>query len=74
MQALYKEQKASNAVHLFLYFNVLSCRFTIIAFSLDISFWVVMQHTSPLGNGGKREDYLYRIDIRNALSWLFAMC
>ena len=74
MQAPYKEQKASYVVHLSLYFNVLSFFFIIIEFSLDISFRVVMQHTSPLGNGGKREDYLYRIDIRNALSWLFAMC
>ena len=68
MQAPYKEQKASNAVHLFLYFNVLSCRFTIVAFSLDISFWVVMQPTSPLKKGRWRGDYLCRTDIRNALS------
>ena len=74
MQALYKEQKASNAVHLFLYFNVLSFSFTIIEFPLDISFWVVMQYTSPLGKGRKRGDYLCRTNIRNALSWLFAVC
>jgi len=74
MQAPYKEQKASNAVHLSLYWNVLSFSFTIIEFSLDISFRVVMQHTSPLGSGGKRGDYLCRGGIRNALSWLFAVC
>jgi len=38
MQASYKEQKASNTVHLFLYWNVLSFSFTTVAFSLDISF------------------------------------
>ena len=45
MQAPYKEQKTSNAVHLPLYWNVLSFSFTIIECSLDISFWVAMQHT-----------------------------
>ena len=45
MQAPYKEQKASNAVHLPLYWNVLSFSFTIIEFFLDISFWVAMQYT-----------------------------
>jgi len=63
MKALYKEQKASNAVHLPLYWNGLSFSFTTIEFSLDISFWVVMQHTSPLEKGRKRGDYLYRTDI-----------
>lgn len=53
MQAPYKEQKASNAVHLPLYWNVLSFSFTIIEFSLNISFRVVMQHTSPLKKGEK---------------------
>ena len=65
MQALYKEQKASNAVHLPLYWNVLSFSFTIIEFSLDISFRVVMQHTSPLEKGRKRGDYLYRTAVIN---------
>ncbi|EKX96977.1 hypothetical protein HMPREF9151_02309 [Hoylesella saccharolytica F0055] len=45
MQTLYKEQKASNVVHLPLYWNVLSFSFTIIEFSLDINFRVLMQHT-----------------------------
>jgi len=58
MQALYKEQKASNAVHLPLYWNVLSFSFTIIEFSLDINFRVVMQHTSPLKRG-EREGITY---------------
>jgi len=34
MQAPYKEQNASNAVHLFLYWNMLSFSFTIIEFSI----------------------------------------
>ena len=46
MQAPYKEQKASNAAHLPPYWNVLSFSFTIIEFSLAISFRMVMQHTS----------------------------
>ncbi|RKW61965.1 MAG: hypothetical protein D8H98_04345 [Prevotella sp.] len=33
--------------------NVLSFSFTIIEFSLNISFRVVMQHTSPLKKGEK---------------------
>ena len=77
MQAPYKEQKASNAVHLFLYFNVLSCRFTIVAFPLDISFWVVMQHTSPLGKGKKRGLFMpnwgkecIELALCSVLSWL----
>jgi len=45
MQAPYKEQKASNAIHLPLYWNVLSFSFTIIEFFLAISFWVAMQYT-----------------------------
>ena len=53
MQAPYKEQKASNAVHLPFYWNVLSFSFTMIECSLDISLRVVMQHTSPLGAGEK---------------------
>ena len=43
--------------------NVLSFSFTTIEFSLDISFRVLMQHTSPLGKGRKRGDYLYRTDV-----------
>ena len=43
--------------------NLLSFSFTIIEFSLDISFRVAMQHTSPLGKGRKRGDYLYRTDV-----------
>ena len=58
MQALYKEQKASNVVHLFLYWNMLSFSFTIIEFSLDISFRVAMQHTSPLKKGEKERGLL----------------
>ena len=65
MQRLYKEQKANNEVHLPLYWNVLSFSFTIIEFSLDISFRVVMQHTSPLEKGRKRGDYLYRTDVKS---------
>ena len=42
MQAPYKEQKASNTVHLPLYWNMLSFSFTIIEFSLDINFRVAM--------------------------------
>ena len=38
--------------------DVLSFSFTIIEFSLDISFRVAMQHTSPFGKGRKRGDYL----------------
>ena len=65
MQAPYKEQKASNAVHLSLYWNILSFSFTIIECSLDISFRMVMQHTSPLEKVRKREDYLYRTDVKS---------
>ncbi len=63
MQAPYKEQKASNKVHLPLYWNVSSFSFIIIEFSLDTSFRVVMQHTSPLEKGRLRGDYLYRTDV-----------
>ena len=58
MKALYKEQKASNPVHLSLYWNVLRFSFTTIEFSLDISFRVLMQHTAPLEKG-KREGITY---------------
>ena len=64
MKALYKEQKASNAVHLPLYWNVLSFSFIIIEFSLDISFRVLIQHISPLEKGKKRGDYLYGTDVQ----------
>ena len=67
MQAPYKEQKASNAAHLSLYWNILSCSFVTIDFSLDISFRVVMQYTSPLAKGRKRGDYLYRTDVGDYL-------
>ena len=43
--------------------NVLSFSFTTIEFSLDISFRVLIQHTSPLEKGRKRGDYLYRTDV-----------
>ena len=43
--------------------NVLSFSFTTIEFSLDISFRVLMQHTSPHEKGRKRGDYLYRTDV-----------
>ena len=58
MQALYKEQKASNAVHLPFYWNVLRFSFTIIEFFLDINFQVAMQHTSPLKKGEKERGLL----------------
>ena len=43
--------------------NGLSFSFTTIEFSLNISFWVAMQHTSPLEKGRKRGDYLYRTNV-----------
>ena len=43
--------------------NGLSFSFTTIEFSIDISFWVAMQHISPLAKGRKRGDYLYRTDV-----------
>jgi len=58
MQAPYKGQKASNVVRLLFYWNMSSFSFTIIEFSLDISFRVVMQHTSPLFKARKRGNYL----------------
>ena len=68
MQTPYKEQKASNAVHLslYIYWNVLNFSFTIIECSLAISFRVAMQHISPLGKGRKRGDYLYRTKVFSA--------
>jgi len=63
VKTLYKEQKASNVVHLSLYWNALSFSFTTIEFSLDISFRVAMQNTSPFEKGRKRGDYLYRTDV-----------
>ena len=68
MKTLYKEQKASNAVHLSLYWNILSFSFTIIECSLAISFRVAMQHTSPLEKGRKRGDYLYQTDVNTILN------
>ena len=73
MQALYKESKASNAVHLSLYWNVLSFSFTIIELSLGISFWVAMRHTSPLKKGRKRGDYLYQTDVIYEQYMVFCM-
>ena len=48
MQAPYKEQKASNVVHLSLYFNMLSFSFTTIAFSLDKAFEWLCSTPLPL--------------------------
>ena len=42
----------------FLHTNYCVLFFTIIEFSLYISFQVAMQHTSPLAKGRKRGDYL----------------
>ena len=58
MQALYKEQKASNAVHLFLYWNMLSFSFTIIEFSLDKAFKWLCSTPLPLKRG-EREGITY---------------
>ena len=64
MQAPYKEQKKQVMQYTYpLYWNLLSFSFTIIEFSLDISFRVVMQHTSPLEKGRKRGDYLYQTGV-----------
>ena len=43
-----------------LYRNVLSLSFTIIAFSLDISLRVLMQHASPLARGEDWEGITYK--------------
>ena len=51
MQALYKEQKASNVVHLFPYWNMLSFSFTIIEFSLDKAFEWLCSTPLPLQRG-----------------------
>jgi len=58
MKALYKEQKASNAVHLPLYWNGLSFSFTIIAFSLDKAFKWLCSPPLPLKRG-EREGITY---------------
>ena len=58
MKALYKEQKTSNAVHLPLYWNVLSFSFTTIAFSLDKSFKWLYSTPLPLQRG-EREGITY---------------
>ena len=66
MQAPYKEQKATNVVHLSLYFNMLSCRFTIIAFSLDKAFEWLAAHRPPC-TGEKERGLL----IKNWCIFLF---
>ena len=48
MQAPHKEQKASNVVHLSLYFNMLSFSFTTIEFSLDKAFEWLCSTSLPL--------------------------
>ena len=53
MKALYKEQKASNVVHLSLYWNALSFSFTIIEFPLDIAFEWLYRTPLPLKRGEK---------------------
>ena len=58
MQRLYKEQKASNIVHLFLYWNMLSFSFTIIEFSLDKAFEWLCSTPLPLQRG-EREGITY---------------
>ena len=58
MQAPYKEQKASNAVHLPLYWNVLSFSFTTIEFSLDKAFKWLCSTPLPLKRG-EREGITY---------------
>ena len=58
MQTPYKEQKASNVVHLSLYWNMLSFSFTIIEFSLDKAFeWLCS--TPLLLQRGEREEITY---------------
>ena len=58
MKALYKEQKTSNAVHLPLYWNVLSFSFTTIEFSLDKAFKWLCSTPLPLKRG-EREGTTY---------------
>ena len=58
MRAPYKEQKASNIVHLFLYWNMLSFSFTIIEFSLDKAFEWLCSTPLPLQRG-ERERITY---------------
>ena len=58
MKALHKEQKASNAVHLFLYWNVLSFSFISIEFSLDKAFKWLCRTPLPLQRG-EREGITY---------------
>ncbi|EKY03646.1 hypothetical protein HMPREF9151_00288 [Hoylesella saccharolytica F0055] len=57
MKALYKEQKTSNAVHLPLYWNVLSFSFTTVEFSLDKAFKWLAAHLSPY-KGEKERGWL----------------
>ena len=69
-----ERQKASNAVHLSLYWDVLSCLFTIIEFSLDISFRVAMQpHLSPW-KGEKKRGLLMPNRRKSITSCLFVTC
>ncbi|EKY00537.1 hypothetical protein HMPREF9151_01217 [Hoylesella saccharolytica F0055] len=58
MQAPYKGQKASNVVRLLFYWNMSSFSFTIIEFSLDISFRVVSS-TPLLFSRREREGITY---------------
>ena len=57
MQTPYKEQKASNVVHLSLYWNMLSFSFTTIEFSLDKAFEWLCSTPLPLERG-EREGLL----------------
>ena len=58
MQTPYKEQKASNVVHLSLYWNMLSFSFTIIELSLDKAFEWLCSTPLPLQRG-EREGITY---------------
>ena len=58
MQTPYKEQKASNVVHLSLYWNMLSFSFTIIGFFLDKAFEWLCSTPLPLQRG-EREGITY---------------
>ena len=69
-----ERQKASNVVHLSLYWDVLSCLFIIIELSLDISFRVAMQpHLSPC-KGEKERGLLIPNRRKSITSCLFATC
>ena len=58
MQAPHKEQKATNVVHLSLYFNILSFSFITIEFSLDKAFEWLCSTPLPLKRG-EREGMAY---------------